>query len=310
MTPAFDEAAHAALTARLAARLPAAWRTRFAPAPTGFLHLGHAVNAVYVWSVAQAFGGSVVVRIEDHDRSRWRADFDDAIREDLSWLGLEAAAPEAGSQRVFRQSEHAGAYAEALATLEAQRLAYPCTCSRRTIGGGADEGAEVRYPGICRAASIDGRTTQARRVRLPEGTVTFDDIRHGPQAQTPQSQCGDLLARDRLGQWTYQFAVVVDDMRHGIGLVIRGDDLLASTGRQIALGSLLGRAEPPLFLHHPLILRPDGRKLSKSTGDSALRALRSDTWDPARVLGHAAWLGGLQARPDPIEARRLGALWR
>ncbi|MDZ7630556.1 MAG: glutamate--tRNA ligase family protein [Gemmatimonadaceae bacterium] len=127
--------------------------------------------------------------------------------------------------------------------------------------------------------------------------MRFDDLRHGQQMQTPAAQCGDLLLRDRLGQWTYQFAVVVDDLAHAIDLIIRGDDLLASTGRQLMLAERLGRDTPPAVLHHPLVVHPDGTKLSKSLGDTALRELRESGWSAARVLGQAAWLGGLRGLP-------------
>jgi glutamyl-tRNA synthetase/glutamyl-Q tRNA(Asp) synthetase len=128
----------------------------------------------------------------------------------------------------------------------------------------------------------------------------FVDARLGPQEQHPTDQCGDLLLLDRLGQWTYQFAVVVDDLRQGVDLVIRGEDLLASTGRQMLLGRRLGRASPPVYLHHPLIWKPGGEKLSKSSGDSGVRELRAAGNEPAAVLGRAAWLTGLQAEPAPV----------
>ncbi len=133
---------------------------------------------------------------------------------------------------------------------------------------------------------------------------------HGPQAQDPSLQCGDLLARDRDGNWTYQFAVVVDDIDQHVDVVIRGDDLLPSTGRQIRLARLLGRAEPPAFLHHGLVRHAGGAKLSKSDGATGLRDLRAAGWSPERVLGEAAWLGGLRAESRPLAAAELGAVFR
>jgi glutamyl/glutaminyl-tRNA synthetase len=125
------------------------------------------------------------------------------------------------------------------------------------------------------------------RVRLAPSVERFADLRLGPQEQRPSEQCGDLLARDRDGNWTYQFAATVDDLVQGVTLVIRGVDLLDSTGRQIQLARLLGRAEPPAFLHHPLIMKSPRQKLSKSDGDTGIRELRARGWTPGRVIAHA-----------------------
>lgn len=287
--------------------LPAGWTTRFAPAPTGWLHLGHAVNAAYVWGCARAFGGRVLLRIEDHDLGRTRAEYERGIHEDLAWLGLvpDAVVPP--------QRERGPAYDAALAALDAQGLVYPCTCSRAQIeadapGGPPGETAERRYPGTCRARGVDPGATFARRVVMASGAEHFGDLRLGPQSQEPATQCGDVLARERRGFWTYQFAVTVDDHAQRVDVVIRGEDLLASTGRQLRLARLLGRAQPPTFLHHPLVRNADGTKLSKSAGDTALRALRAAGATPHDVLGRAAWLGGLQVAPQPVDAAALAAL--
>lgn len=299
----------AALAARLAARVPRDWRTRFAPAPTGWLHLGHAVNAVYVWGLARALGGRVIVRIEDHDRGRCRPEYDAALLDDLEWLGLAGDADEP----VTRQSAREDVYARALGGLVQQGLVYPCVCSRRDVaaaaGDAADAGAETAYPGTCASQIVDARRTSARRVRLAAGVEEFDDVALGPQRQDPATQCGDVLVRDRSGWWTYHFAVSVDDMEQRVDVVIRGADLLTSTGRQLRLARLLGRPEPPVFLHHPLILRADGSKLSKSDGDTGLRDLRRAGWTPARVLGEAARLAGLQRGARSIGAEDLAGLF-
>lgn len=296
--------------------------TRFAPAPTGWLHLGHAVNAVWVWGIARAFGGRVLLRLEDHDRGRCRPAFERGILDDLDWLGLE---PDGLGTDAFRagpspqrQSDNDARYAHHLARLEADGLAYPCTCSRREIARAADDatadarpdGQELRYPGTCRTRARAPGETRARRVVMRAGTVErFDDLRLGPQAQDPDLQCGDLLARDRDGNWTYQFAVVVDDLEQGVDVVIRGEDLLASTGRQLRLARLLGRAAPPRVLHHPLLRHPDGTKLSKSAGDTGLRELRAAGRTRAEVLGLAAHLSGLQPTPAPIGPAALAGLF-
>ena len=290
------------------ARLPPQWRTRFAPAPTGHLHLGHAVNAVYVWSIARAFGGSVVVRIEDHDRTRARPAYIELIHDDLAWLGLGGDNTALGLPARLTQHDES-AYLTALDRLDARGSIYPCRCSRRDIAAATDGALERPYPGTCRNAAVAPTETPARRLRLPDHPVTFADLRHGTQTQAPAAQCGDLLVRDRIGQWTYHFAVVVDDIRQGVNVIIRGDDLLASTGRQQLLADALGRPHAPAMLHHPLVTHPDGAKLSKARGDTGLAALRTAGWSAADVLGHAAFLGGLQADPSPLAAGDLARLW-
>lgn len=273
--------------------------------------MGHAVNAVFVWSIARAFGGSVLLRIEDHDAQRAREPYDAAIRDDLSWLGLVADNEAHHLPAPLRQRDRGDVYQAALTRLAEHGLVYACRCSRRdsVAVGGADGDEERRYAGTCRDAAVSALETSARRVRLDDTTVRFDDLRHGAQRQAPADQCGDVLVRDRLGQWTYQFAVVVDDLDQEIDLVIRGDDLLRSTGRQIMLARLLGRVSSPLVLHHALIRHPDGMKLSKSNGDTGLAELRGSGWSAERVLGHAAWLGGLQSSPAELRASELGRLW-
>ena len=295
--------------------LPPGWRTRFAPAPTGSLHLGHAVNAVYVWGLARAFGGRVILRIEDHDRTRSRPEYERGILDDLDWLGL---VPDIGETAAFRegahpqrQSDNTARHEAALEHLDRAGLVYACDCSRRDIAQEVPDvfGEEVRYTGRCRARGVDRARTKARRVVMSAGAETFDDLRLGPQYQQPAAQCGDLLVRDRLGQWTYQFAVVVDDMEQGVDVVIRGEDLLRSTGRQICLGRLLGRGRPPRFLHHPLITKPDGSKLSKSAGDTGISELRAAGVRPGDVLGRAAVLAGLLDAPQPLTAADLSSLF-
>jgi glutamyl/glutaminyl-tRNA synthetase len=283
--------------------------SRFAPAPTGHLHLGHVVNAIYVWGLTRAAGGKVLLRIEDHDRRRSRREFERAILDDLDWLGFIPDEPPASALRegasAWRQSDRGAIYAAALATLEAQGLVYRCECSRTDISSAAGDAGALRYPGTCAGKRIAERPGLGVRVRLPPSVERFTDLRHGPQEQRPSEQCGDLLARDRDGNWTYQFAVTVDDDRQGVTHVIRGDDLLSSTGRQIQLARLLGRAEPPRFLHHPLVMKSATQKLSKSDGDTGVRDLRDLGWDAPAVIGKAAALAGLIERPRPIRASEV-----
>jgi glutamyl/glutaminyl-tRNA synthetase len=297
----------------LAARLPPRPLTRFAPSPTGYLHLGHAANAVWVWGLARALGGRVLLRLEDHDRGRCRPAYESALLDDLEWLGLE---PDIGAVAEFRcgasplrQSDSGNEYAAALERLGAD--VFVCDCSRKGVAreGGDVVNQETPYSGRCRDRGLAPAPGRGLRLWMDPGAERFVDARVGPQEQHPAEQCGDLLLRDRVGQWTYQFAVVVDDLRQGVDLIVRGEDLLSSTGRQIQLGRRLGRPAPPAFLHHPLIRNPGGEKLSKSRGDTGVRELRAAGATPAEVLGRAAWLTSLQADPDPLRPDELAKLF-
>jgi len=234
------------------------------------------LSALHVWKAARDSGpeGRVLLRIEDHDRQRSRKDYEEAILEDLSWLGFSADGP------LVRQSERDAVYEDALESLRRRGLVYACACSRKTFEGG-------RYPGTCADRHLAEAPGLGLRIRLEPGVERFDDLRLGPQAQQPSAQCGDLLARDREGNWTYQFAVVVDDRAQGVNLVVRGEDLLDSTGRQIQLARLLGRAEPPRFQHHALLMKSPGQKLSKSDGDTGVRELRAGGATPDEVKDRA-----------------------
>jgi glutamyl-Q tRNA(Asp) synthetase len=251
--------------------------TRFAPAPTGYLHLGHVVNAIHVWGIARACGGRVLLRIEDHDRSRSRLEFEDALLEDLDWLGFVADEP------LVRQSDRGDIYARALDQLRARGLVYACKCSRTEVG-------RHRYLGTCSRKHLAEAPGLGIRVRLDATMERFCDLRLGAQEQRPAEQCGDLLVRDRHGNWTYQFAAVVDDWRQGVTLVVRGEDLLDSTGRQIQLARLLGRTKPPAFLHHALLMRTPKQKLSKSDGGTGVRELRARGWSREQVIAVATKL--------------------
>ena len=291
-------------------RIPPRPVTRFAPSPTGYLHLGHVANAIWCWGIAQAGGGRVLLRIEDHDRGRCRPEFERAIVEDLEWLGLVPR-----GARWVRQSDQERAYGRAVIHLGRQSPVYACCCSRADIArrlraDRLDEWDELRYPGTCSALALPPTDGAGIRLTLGPETASFDDLRLGPQRQTPAEQCGDLLLRDATGNWTYQLCVSVDDSRQGVSLVVRGEDLLASTGRQIMLAQRLGRKEPALFLHHPVLRNASGRKLSKQDGATAIRELRGAEMNAEAVLGEAAYRTGLLPGPFPIAADRLGSLFR
>jgi len=255
--------------------------TRFAPSPTGYLHLGHVVNAIYVWGLARARGGRVILRIEDHDRLRCRPHYEAALLDDLDWLGF---LPDAGRHPPDRQSNRLHDFADALEALDRQRLVYACDCSRKRVGG-------QPYAGHCRERGLAREPGRGLRVRL-DGEPS-----------------GDLLVRDRDGHWTYQFAVAVDDTRQGITLVVRGQDLADSTGRQVALARLLGRTTPPEFVHHPLIVDSTGRKLSKSAHDTGIRELRAAGLAPETVVGRAAAAAGLIDSPAAVSAADVATLF-
>ena len=291
-------------------------RTRFAPAPTGYLHLGHLVNAIHVWGIARARGGRIVLRIEDHDRGRSRTEYERALLDDLDWLGFapdELPTDEFRRGRTtLRQSDNGPRYDAALAQLAASGLQlYGCDCSRRTMDreGGDRPDQETRYAGRCRERGRAPGPGVGLRLQIEPGEESFTDLILGPQRQDPAHQCGDLLLRDRLGNWTYQFAVVVDDIAQGITHVIRGEDLLASTGRQVLLARLLGRTTPPLFAHHRLIRHPSGEKLSKANRDTSIRDLRAAGHSAAELIGRAAAMGGLIRTPRMMGLDEIAALF-
>lgn len=260
---------------------------------------------MYVWGLAGATGRRVVLRIEDHDRQRSRREFDGALLEDLAWLGFVA------DEGPHRQSDDWSVYEAALERLRRAGLVYACDCTRSTFAAwGRQHGRPWSgggCPGGCRARGVPVAPGAGLRVALGSGEESWHDMRLGPRIDAPDCE-GDLLARDRHGNWTYPFCVVVDDLRQGIDLVVRGEDLLDATARQIRLGRLVGRARPPAFYHHPLIRKPNGSKLSKSDGDTGVRDLRERGHSPAVVIGEAAAAVGLLERPRPLAPADLPAL--
>jgi glutamyl/glutaminyl-tRNA synthetase len=283
--------------------LPRGARTRFAPAPTGFLHLGHVANAIWVWGLAASTSGRVLLRIEDHDRVRCRPEYEEALQEDLAWLGFVA------DEGPVRQSDDGSAYAEALDRLRGEVLVYGCDCTRSTFEAWMHEHGRRWHgpgcPGDCRHRGLD---VPVWRVALGGGSERWMDAIVGPCADEVAPN-GDLPIRDRDGNWTYAFAVVVDDLRQDVGLVVRGRDLLAATAAQIRLARLLGRQAPATFAHHPLIRRPDSAKLSKADGDTGVRELRAAGRSAEAVVGEAAAAVGLIDAPRPVVASEVGRLF-
>jgi glutamyl-tRNA synthetase/glutamyl-Q tRNA(Asp) synthetase len=269
----------------------------------------------------------VLLRVEDHDAQRARPDYERALLDDLDWLGFEPDDYPTSAFRAgpcaSRQSERMQVYEAAARDLIARGLVYACDCSRQRISeavagaAGADAGRafrpddpELRYPGTCRERGLPIAAGVAWRVDMEPGAESFDDLLLGPQEQNPAEQCGDVVIRDRLGNWTYQFVASLDDFRQEIDLVIRGRDLLASTGRQIRLARLLGRTAPATFAHHPLVMKSPAQKLSKSDRDTGVRDLRAAGMTAAQVIGAAARAVGLAAGAREISARQAPELFR
>ncbi|HUK66519.1 MAG TPA: tRNA glutamyl-Q(34) synthetase GluQRS [Anaeromyxobacteraceae bacterium] len=282
-------------------------RGRFAPSPTGPLHLGNARTAFLAWLAARSARSSFVMRIEDLDRLRVRPGFERRLLEELRWVGLDwDEGPDAGGPfGPYRQSERGALYREALDELARQGLVYPCFCSRAEIAaapgaphGPGDDGP--RYPGTCRGlspADIAHRRAArapALRFRVPEGKVHFHDLVHGRCEFDVAAEVGDFVVARADGIAAYQLAVVVDDAAMAMEEVVRGDDLLSSTARQLLLYRALG-LRPPRFAHVPLLAGPDGARLAKRHGALSLGELRERGADPRAVTGLLAALSGLAA---------------
>jgi glutamyl/glutaminyl-tRNA synthetase len=293
-----------------AAAIPPGATTRFAPAPTGRLHLGHLANAIYVWGLARQVGDRVLLRIEDHDRQRCRPEYETALLGDLDRLGIAADAPSTDELRrgpsAYRQSDSGSVYAAAVGDLAKRGLVYACDCSRSTFdawraaNGRPWSGAGC--PGGCRARRIPEAPGLTLRVVLGDCDEAWADILRGPSSGHV-SPAGDLPVRDPNGNWTYALSVVVDDLRHGVDLVVRGEDLLDATPAQIRLGRLLGRQTAPAFAHHRLVRRPDGSKLSKADGDTAIGDLLDAGRTPEELFGEAAHRVGLISAARPMSFR-------
>jgi glutamyl-tRNA synthetase len=282
------------------------FRGRFAPSPTGRLHLGNARSALLGWLQARAAGGSFLLRIEDLDRARCRPQHLEDLYRDLEWLGLTWDEPP------LVQSQRDDVYREALEKLERSGHLYPCFCTRAEIArvasaphGLSDEGP--RYPGTCAGLSAESSAGRSRarppalRFRPPPGEVCFEDGLRGRTCQDVATVVGDFVVRRNDGVASYQLAVVVDDAASGITDVLRGEDLLSSTPRQLQLYEALG-LKAPRFWHVPLVLGEDGKRLAKREGAFALAELRERGIPAERVLGLlAAWSGLGEGEPVTLE---------
>ena len=285
---------------------------RFAPSPSGRLHLGNLLAFLLAWLSAKSRGGRIILRIEDLDPARTRPEYAETLERDLLFLGLpwdEGGGP-AGP---YWQSRRTALYERCLTRLEAQGLVYPCFCSRAELHAAeaphtAD--GEPIYPGRCRnlpPAEVRRREKKrlpALRLEVPDETITLTDGHYGPYAQNLAQGCGDFILRRSDGVFAYQLAVVADDAAMGVTEVVRGRDLLSSAPRQLYLYRLLGET-PPQFCHTPLLLAPDGRRLSKRDADLGLDALRARGFTAADIVGALAFAAGLQNAPTPILPEQL-----
>ena len=297
-----------------AGALSAAVTGRFAPSPSGRLHLGNLACSLLAWLSARSQGGRIVLRIEDLDAARCPRAYADLLEQDLDWLGLfwDEGGSHGGSNGPYYQSECAEIYTESYKKLEAMGLVYPCFCSRAQLHAAsaphAADGNAV-YPGTCRALTLEQVAEKRRakapayRVRVPDEVVAFEDGCMGPHRENLLHSCGDFYLRRADGVFAYQLAVVVDDARMGVTEVVRGADLLSSTARQLYLYRLLG-LPAPRFAHCPLLLAPDGRRLSKRDGDQSLENLRARYTAP-EIVGRLAYAYGLQPEPAPCTPESL-----
>lgn len=260
-------------------------KLRFAPSPTGHFHLGHVLSMAFVFGYAANQKSDVLLRIEDHDQERCREEYVQSMLFDMEWLGFIPVnwndVKTRGREAKYRQSFRKERYLQAMQQL--QEKTYHCICSRQEIirRTGELSAEEQYYDGLCKDKQ---HVSGAIRLALPSLDFSFDDLWQGRCEQTPKKQCGDLLIVDRLGNFTYNFAVVVDDIHDDIDTIVRGQDLLHCTGRQRILASYLGCEQEMKFLHHPLICDEEGKKLSKRFYATGLGPLREGGLKPEDVL--------------------------
>ena len=249
---------------------------RFAPTPSGYLHLGNLFCSLIAWLAAKSQGGTIILRNEDLDVDRSRQEYFVQAQRDLESLGLywDEGGETSGPHGPYDQSKRSDFYTVQLQKLETLGLVYPCFCTR------------------------------ALRLQVPDQSVAFTDLHYGPQEQYLPTGSGDFILRRSDGVFAYQLAVVADDGAMGVTQVVRGRDLLSSTPKQILLYRLLGYPVPE-FGHTPLVLAHDGRRLSKRDGDQSLTGLTARGFSPADVVGALAYLGGLLPEPMAITPQEL-----
>lgn len=275
---------------------------RFAPSPTGIMHLGNVMCALLSWLSAKSKGGTWVLRIEDLDPDRSRRHFADRLMRDLEWLGLT------WDEGPYFQSERHERYAAALERLCAMDLVYPCFCTRADIMATQaphESDGRIVYAGTCRARTYNKEDMEraALRLKVPDREIAFADGHYGPQRVNLSRHCGDFVIRRKDGAWAYQLAVVVDDAEMGITEVVRGSDLLLSSPQQIYLAELLGYPLPS-FIHLPLLCNAQGQRLSKRDKSLDMEALRAE-YTAEEIIGRLAFLTGLKPDDAPCRPEEL-----
>ncbi len=282
---------------------------RFAPSPSGRLHLGNVLCALLAYLSAKSAGGKALLRIEDIDTARCAGDRVPQMIDDLHWLGFEW---DGGEDPTDFQSARTDIYETYFEQLKAKGLLYPCYCTRAELhAASAPHGSDgqMLYDGRCRRLFDSGvqpptGRNPAWRLRVPAETVELTDGLQGLYRENLAADCGDFLLRRSDGMFAYQLAVVVDDALTGVNEVVRGRDLLSSTPRQMYLYRLLG-FEPPHFYHIPLLLREDGTRLAKRDSALDLGALRDRFSSPAPLIGMLAYTAGLLSRFEPLDVEDL-----
>lgn len=279
-------------------------RGRFAPSPTGRMHLGNVFAALLSWLSAKSLGGKWLLRIEDIDPQRSHREFAELIMDDLQWLGLT------WDEGPYWQSERSDIYQHYLDILQQGGMTYPCYCTRADIlatQAPHESDGRVVYKGTCRMLPPGSRRGPAAiRMRVPErgeGIVSFVDGHYGRQSVDLTTQCGDFIVRRKDGAWAYQLAVVVDDALMGVTEVVRGRDLLLSSPQQIYLARKLGFT-PPHFAHFPLLCNAMGQRLSKRDRSLDMEALRAN-YEPQQIIGMLAYAAGITKDASPISAENL-----
>ena len=289
-------------------------RGRFAPSPSGRMHLGNLFSALLAWLSVRAAGGIMVLRMEDLDPDRCRAEYAAQLADDLRWLGLDwdEGYQRGGPHGPYCQSERTQLYAGAFQALEEKGLLYPCFCTRaERLAASAPHRSDGQavYGGACRWLTQQQRSQRALtrrpawRVQVPDREISFTDGLQGPYTEHLLRDCGDFILRRSDGVYAYQLAVVYDDGTMAVNQVVRGRDLLDSTPRQLYLYELLGLT-PPEFYHVPLLLAPDGRRLSKREHDLDMGALRG-RYTPEALTGLLAFWAGQLERPEPVSPAEL-----
>ena len=273
---------------------------RFAPSPTGRMHLGNVFSALLSWLSAKSKGGEWLLRIEDIDPGRSRQTYADLLMDDLDWLGL----PWDGTP--VYQSQRSDIYEHYYDQLCQQGLSYPCYCTRADLlatQAPHESDGRVVYKGTCRHLPPQPDHAAATRLIVPDQSITFQDGHYGTMEVNLASQVGDFIIRRKDGAWAYQLAVVIDDALMGVTEVVRGRDLLLSSPQQMYIAQLLGFPSPS-FIHLPLLCNANNQRLSKRDSSLDMASLRQ-RYTSAEIIGRLAYAANLQPEPQPISPTDL-----